>query len=104
MGDAVLQQAIAARDKQVSSLLSDPANAVKAALADPPYTATESDTRVRTWHAWPCVPSLCVCLLALYGVVLGPPSTAAHCRRRTCTRDAKLTNGIRRMFGGLSRD
>jgi hypothetical protein len=47
MADSEIQQAIAARDKQVTSLLSNPSGALKAALADPPYTATESETRVR---------------------------------------------------------
>jgi hypothetical protein len=47
MGDAELQAAIAARDKQVAALLSNPSAAVKAALADPPYTATSIDTKVR---------------------------------------------------------
>lgn len=45
MADAALQQAISARDKQVTSLLSNPSAAVKAALVDPPYTATEGETR-----------------------------------------------------------
>jgi hypothetical protein len=51
MADAALQQAIAARDKQVSGLLANPSGAVKAALADPPYAATEGETRVRSVRA-----------------------------------------------------
>ncbi len=47
MADAELQAAIAARDKQVAALLSNPSGAVKAALADPPYTAADGETRVR---------------------------------------------------------
>jgi len=46
MADAQLLQAIGSRDKQVSSLLANPSAAVKAALVDPPYTATEAETRV----------------------------------------------------------
>ena len=45
MSDAELQQAIAAREKQVSSLLSNPSGAVKAALAEPPYAATNMETK-----------------------------------------------------------
>ena len=47
MADVELQRSIAARDKQVTGLLSNPSGALKAALADPPYAATENETRVR---------------------------------------------------------
>mmetsp|Transcript_6146 Transcript_6146/g.12123 ORF Transcript_6146/g.12123 Transcript_6146/m.12123 type:complete len:124 (-) Transcript_6146:695-1066(-) len=43
--EGTLREAIASRDKQVTSLLSTPPAAVKAALTDPPYTSESDETR-----------------------------------------------------------
>jgi len=79
MADAALQQAIAARDKQVSGLLANPSGAVKASLADPPYAATEGETRVRA-----CSLS-CGCAAALRAGA-PPPAAAARACARACVR------------------
>mmetsp|Transcript_36368 Transcript_36368/g.72997 ORF Transcript_36368/g.72997 Transcript_36368/m.72997 type:complete len:124 (+) Transcript_36368:108-479(+) len=43
--EGALKNAIAAREKTVASLLSNPPAALKAALEDPPYSSTSDDTR-----------------------------------------------------------
>ena len=78
MADAALQQAIAARDKQVSGLLANPSGAVKASLADPPYAATEGETRVRACS----LP--CGCAAAVRSGAPPPAAAAARVPARAC--------------------
>ena len=89
MADAALQQAIAARDKQVSGLLANPSGAVKASLADPPYAATEGETRVRA-----CSLS-CGCAAALRAGA-PPPAAAARACARACVRELAAAAGAPR--------
>ena len=89
MADAALQQAIAARDKQVSGLLANPSGAVKASLADPPYAATEGETRVRACSL-PCGSA------AALRACAPPPAAAARACARACVRELAAAAGAPR--------